>query len=471
MDIKEQDIPDADPVMSIMSVNWVQDPTLTVMAVDCRFDTSFKVELDSHADTCCAGGDVMVVNDTHRLVTVTPFLKSLGTAHKVPIISAAIAYDDPKSGCVFILIIHQVLHFKEMNHCLLSLMQFPLNDIVVNEQPKFLTQTPTEKHHAIVADDLLIPLELSGVTSYFPARRPTMKEYSSCNRIEMTAPEPEWKPHDVRYSEEESSYMLEDGSLRAHVRSVFELQSHNEERFISAIRCSVIVEYDSVAVDDLDRVLSSLTSNAVAMAAEKLSRTWGIGLTNAKKTIEVTTQKAVHTVAYPSVERRWPTGDHPLRYKRLSHKVFHDTMKANVVSSRGNKCSEMYATDFGWSRSFPMTKESDVHETLDLFLSRYGIPEALVSDGAQAYLGGQFKKKAKEAGCFCKVTDPYSPWQNHAEGEIREVKRLAGRWMLKARSPRRLWDHCLELASLVRSHTAHEMYQLQIGRASCRERV
>ena len=103
------------------------------MAVDCHVDTSFKVELDSHADTCCAGGDVIVVNDTHRLVTVTPFLKSLGTAHKVPIISAAIAYDDPKSGCVFILIIHQALHFKEMNHCLPSPMQLRLNDIVVNE--------------------------------------------------------------------------------------------------------------------------------------------------------------------------------------------------------------------------------------------------------------------------------------------------------------------------------------------------
>ena len=59
------------------------------------------------------------------------------------------------------------------------------------------------------------------------------------------------------------------------------------------------------------------------------------------------------------------------------------------------------------------------------------------------------------------MTDPYSPWQNRAEGEIREVKRLAGRWMVKTRSPRRLWDHCLELALLVRFHTAHDMYQLQ----------
>jgi transposase InsO family protein len=62
-----------------------------------------------------------------------------------------------------------------------------------------------------------------------------------------------------------------------------------------------------------------------------------------------------------------------------------------------------------------MKPVSEVHETLDLFLGRYGVPEALVSDGARAYTGGKFKKKAKQAGIFCKLADPYSPWQNAAE--------------------------------------------------------
>jgi hypothetical protein len=87
-----------------------------------------------------------------------------------------------------------------------------------------------------------------------------------------------------------------------------------------------------------------------------------------------------------------------------------------------------------------------------IFLSRYGIPEAIESDGARAYLGGKFRHKACEAGCFCKLTDPYSPWQNRAEGEIREVK---------TRSPRRLWDHCIELSSIIRSHTALDIYKLE----------
>jgi hypothetical protein len=102
-------------------------------------------------------------------------------------------------------------------------------------------------------------------------------------------------------------------------------------------------------------------------------------------------------------------------------------MHSKTVSSRGQKCCEIYVTDVGWSRLFTMKKESEVHEAFDLFLGRYGIPEALISDGAKSYTGGEFQNKAKQAGIFCKINDPYSPWQNRAVSEIREVKRLATR--------------------------------------------
>jgi hypothetical protein len=32
--------------------------------------------------------------------------------------------------------------------------------------------------------------------------------------------------------------------------------------------------------------------------------------------------------------------------------------------------------------------------------------------------------------------------------------------MLKTHSPKKLWDHCVELASLVRSNIAHDTYKL-----------
>jgi prefoldin subunit 5 len=44
-----------------------------------------------------------------------------------------------------------------------------------------------------------------------------------------------------------------------------------------------------------------------------------------------------------------------------------------------------------------MKTVSEAHETLDLFLGQYGVPETLVSDGSRAYTGGEFKKKEKQA--------------------------------------------------------------------------
>jgi hypothetical protein len=98
---------------------------------------------------------------------------------------------------------------------------------------------------------------------------------------------------------------------------------------------------------------------------------------------------------------------------------------------------------------------------LTLLLSRYGIPEALVSDGVKAYTGRVFKRKAREAAICCKLINPFSPWQKRAEGEITEVKLLEGLWMVRTRSPCPLWDHCIELSYLVRAHTAHDLYKLQ----------
>ena len=47
-----------------------------------------------------------------------------------------------------------------------------------------------------------------------------------------------------------------------------------------------------------------------------------------------------------------------------------------------------------------------------------------------------------------------------AEGGIKELKRGAGRKMLKARSPKILWGYCVELELYVSSHPAHNIYCL-----------
>ena len=48
-----------------------------------------------------------------------------------------------------------------------------------------------------------------------------------------------------------------------------------------------------------------------------------------------------------------------------------------------------------------------------------------------------------------------------AEGAIRELKRGSGRKMMRSLSPAKLWDHCIELEALIRSHTALDICELQ----------
>jgi hypothetical protein len=50
-------------------------------------------------------------------------------------------------------------------------MEMRLNDVVINERPKFLTNHPTDNDHAIIIDDLVIPLEIHKVASYFHGRK------------------------------------------------------------------------------------------------------------------------------------------------------------------------------------------------------------------------------------------------------------------------------------------------------------
>jgi hypothetical protein len=104
-----------------------------------------------------------------------------------------------------------------------------------------------------------------------------------------------------------------------------------------------------------------------------------------------------------------------------------------------------------------MKSKGDSYKTLDNMFHQYGVPTKLISDDAKELTLGEFARKAWEADYPIDMVQPYSPWQNRAESEIRECKRLAGRCMVKTRSPKKLWDDCLELASLVRSNTAHDL--------------
>ena len=53
--------------------------------------------------------------DTGNTISVTGFIDTLGTVKKVPIVTAAVAYDDPDTYTTYILFFHQALYFEKLD--------------------------------------------------------------------------------------------------------------------------------------------------------------------------------------------------------------------------------------------------------------------------------------------------------------------------------------------------------------------
>ena len=376
------------------------------------------------------------------------------------------AYDDPKDGQTFMLIVQQALLIPKLKQVLLCPNQMRDHGLRVNDEPKFTLGKPQDHHHAITfheqkRDDgtpFRIPMSLDGVISYFPIRKPTKDEWETSspeNRITITADSPEWIPSTDRFRMQEEAIVDMAGELRD------DPEHWSQSRIIGALNSIRDDEVHAlhqlgVALNGQERLrtIGSLHSKTKAkkIGPKQLSQNWGISLETAQRTYDTTTQKAIRTLTKDHLSRRYRTNDRQLRYWRFSHKMNTDTLEAKVRSwHRKNKYAQVFGTCFGWTRVYPMRNKSDAHEGLSLMAQRDGVPFAIVMDGSKEQTLGPFRRKAKEMDCHVLQTEPHSPWQNAAELVIRELKRSSGRKALRKRSPATLWDHCIELESILRS--------------------
>ena len=80
----------------------------------------------------------------------------------------------------------------------------------------------------------------------------------------------------------------------------------------------------------------------------------------------------------------------------MQHSVFADTIQAGNVLRRGNRYAQVYAIEFGWSRTHSMKRKGDAHEILYLFFNRYGVPPKMVMDGSKKKTLGLFRNKCQD---------------------------------------------------------------------------
>jgi hypothetical protein len=160
------------------------------------------LELDAHANTCVLGHDALIILDYNRPVSIVGYDESLGSK-TYQTVSGVVAYDDPQTGRTLHLIINQTIHIPHLDHHLLCPMQCCVNDVTVNNQPKFLAADPTDQTHALTLTNpnnplqpVILPLTLRGVTSLLNVRSVTINEFNSHDylRLHLTSETLTWIP-------------------------------------------------------------------------------------------------------------------------------------------------------------------------------------------------------------------------------------------------------------------------------------
>jgi hypothetical protein len=160
----------------------------------------------------------------------------------------------------------------------------------------------------------------------------------------------------------------------------------------------------------------------------------------------------------PTLSCHLPTHDRMLCYPHMPHPVFGNTMFAGTESNNGNKCCQVFTTNFGWARAHPLKQMGEAHEVPLLMFKHDSVPPKMTLDGSKEQVKGVFRHELKEVNCHMQVTEPYSPWQQAAESCIRKLKRGVSSKMIRTGAPKCLWHRCIKLEGLICSHTANDIY-------------
>ncbi len=195
----------------------------------------------------------------------------------------------------------------------ICLMQCRVQGVTIHDTPKIFVKNPTNNSYAIVVSDpvdpennLVIPLELVGVTSVFSVRTPTRQEFEDDNkpRILMTREAPDWDPHNFDWSKREASMT----DLRGQIQGFDYNVVARGQRLINSVSCSHLQVNPTDCkefADDLERrfrVCRAKTSRGWrAIDADALAKKWMVSPKVARRTLSRTTRCGIRTTSHSSM--------------------------------------------------------------------------------------------------------------------------------------------------------------------------
>lgn len=151
-----------------------------------------------------------------------------------------------------------------------------------------------------------------------------------------------------------------------------------------------------------------------------------------------------------------------LKYNSLNCSFTSDIFFASTQSLVRNTRGQIFISDFSFGKFCPQKFKSEAGHSLQefLFLRDVGILDHLHTDVEKEITLGAWLKTCKEADIQISTSEPYSPWQNHTEVKIKELKYHVRRLMARTNTPSPLGDFCTLYTTDLRNRLARPLHQL-----------
>lgn len=256
---------------------------------------------------------------------------------------------------------------------------------------------PNKATHSICIPEhnIWIPLKLKGVFIRISNSLSLSYRVGDIPWIELTSTQ-EWNPHEDSFAEAEDHF--EQG------KQMIPLSLDHTMLPELTIQPSPDHLYESLQWNIEVASLTIMFSCSSSSLYDKVSRTFGIGITTAEQTVKTTNQLALRNAILP-IHKRFRTEVAQLCYLRLGgpHGKFHtDTFFALIPSLMSCSMGQMFLNDLHFSKCYPMQQRSQASDTLLYFMQEIGIPSELHCDDAKELVEGMMSSNHQKCNKQCK---------------------------------------------------------------------
>ena len=182
------------------------------------------------------GKKAFIFNHSDQNANVRAFTDEVEGIHKVPIMDAVIAYECPKSGQTYLLVVRNDLCVPSMEHKLIPPFILREAGLVLHDTPKIHCNVSSAEDHSIFDEEtvLRILFTLGRTFSVFKSLSLTNEEINNVEDFETVflTPDPnKWDPYDKSYKNNEYSFLDHRGRM-------IPPSNHNKLTLIDDLDCS-----------------------------------------------------------------------------------------------------------------------------------------------------------------------------------------------------------------------------------------